>query len=133
MEAVGQNVDQKAADELVDGEPHDLISVGSVGAVVLPFEGYAGLVEGEQPAVGDCDAVGVARQIHGELSGPTKRALSEPLFGCGGGWVGGRPLTRYLSLARVPAKVAKPPTAEIQTEGLPVAAAADDFHTQPGL
>jgi hypothetical protein len=57
-----QDVDQEAADELVDGEPDDLVSVGSVGAVILPFEGYAGLVEGEQPAVGDGDAVGVARQ-----------------------------------------------------------------------
>ena len=42
---------------------HDLVSVGSVGAVILPFEGDAVVVEGDEPAVGDGDAVGVAREV----------------------------------------------------------------------
>ena len=40
MEAAGQDVDQEAADELVDGECHDLGAVAPVGAVVFPPEGW---------------------------------------------------------------------------------------------
>jgi hypothetical protein len=52
-----QQVKQEAADELVDAERHDLLAVRAVAAIVLVAEGDAGLVEGEQPAVRDGDAV----------------------------------------------------------------------------
>ena len=62
-----QHVQQEAADELVDGEPHDARPLPAVMPVVLVAEGDAGFVEGEQPAVGDGDAVGVAREVGARL------------------------------------------------------------------
>jgi hypothetical protein len=63
VEALGQDVDEEAADELGCGEGHDLVAGAAVGAIVLVAEGDASVVERDQPAVGDGDAVGVARQI----------------------------------------------------------------------
>src|SRR5712691_3553468 len=76
MKAGGQDVDQEAADELVDGKRHYLGPVAPVGAVILPPEGHAGVVEGDKPTVRDGDAVGVARQIGQHRLGPAKRALA---------------------------------------------------------
>src|SRR5215212_6641124 len=64
VEAVGQDVQQEAADELVRREGHGL-DPGAPrravpGAVILPAERHAALVEGEEPAVRDRDPVGVA-------------------------------------------------------------------------
>src|SRR5882762_33293 len=42
VEAVRQDVDEKAADELAGGECHDLLA--TIGAIVLPAEGDAGAV-----------------------------------------------------------------------------------------
>jgi hypothetical protein len=58
VEAVRQDMDQETADELAGSECHDLLAVATIGAIVLPAEGDAGAVEGDQPAVGDGDAVG---------------------------------------------------------------------------
>src|SRR5262249_33425389 len=63
VQAFGQRVDEEAADELVGGERHTLVSIAALDAVVLPLEGDALLVEGDQSAVGDGDAMGVTRQI----------------------------------------------------------------------
>src|SRR6266568_5056889 len=76
MEAAGQDVDQEAADELVDGERHHLGLVAAVGAVVLPPEGHAGVVEGDEPAVRDGDAVGVERKIGQHRLGTAERSLA---------------------------------------------------------
>jgi hypothetical protein len=38
---------KEAADELVAGERHDLGALVAFGAVVLPFEGDAGMIEGD--------------------------------------------------------------------------------------
>jgi hypothetical protein len=35
MEAAGQHMNEEAADELVDGERHDLVALASFGAVIL--------------------------------------------------------------------------------------------------
>src|SRR5215210_499492 len=55
VEAIGQDVKQEAADELVRREGHGLDPRASrravSGAVILPAERHAALVEGEQPAV----------------------------------------------------------------------------------
>ena len=53
-----------------------LLAVRAIAAIILVAEGDAGLVEGEQPAVRDGDAVSVARQI------------GEHRFGAGEGWLG---------------------------------------------
>src|ERR1043166_3928142 len=63
MEAVGQNVDEEAADELVCCERHALVAIAPFDAIVLPLEGDAVVVAADQPAVGDGDAVGVAGEI----------------------------------------------------------------------
>src|SRR3979490_107152 len=55
MEALGEDVDQEAADELIGGERHPLVSRAAVGAVVLVPEGDAVLAASDQPAVGDSD------------------------------------------------------------------------------
>jgi hypothetical protein len=63
VEAFWQHVDQESADELAGSECHDLLAAATLGAIVLPSEGDALLIEGDQAAVGDGDAVGIARQI----------------------------------------------------------------------
>ena len=48
----------------------------STGAVILPPEGDALLVERDEPAVGDGDAVGVAGEIGEHRLGPAKGRLA---------------------------------------------------------
>ena len=43
-------------------ERHDFVSRAAIGAIILVAEGDAVVVGGDQPAVGDGDAVGVARR-----------------------------------------------------------------------
>jgi hypothetical protein len=74
MEAVGQRMKQKAANELAGLELHDLGA--AVVAIVFPSEGDLGVVEGDQAAVGDGDAVRVAAEI-----GENLRRSAERLFG----------------------------------------------------
>ena len=75
MEALRQDVHQEAADELVRGERHRLVAGGAVGAIILVSEGDAVVVAGDQSAVGDGDAVGVARQISEHRLGSAERRL----------------------------------------------------------
>src|ERR1035437_7601455 len=80
-----KHVDEEAADELVGGERHDLLPLTTFGAVVLPLEGDAVAVERDEAAVGDGNAVGVARQISQHRLGSTERSLciDDPLgFAC---------------------------------------------------
>ena len=60
VEAVWQNVDQEAPDELNCGQGHDLLPVDAGAAIILVVEGHAGLVEGDEAAVGDRHPMGVA-------------------------------------------------------------------------
>src|SRR5215204_7367218 len=64
VEAVGQDMEQEAADELVRRERHGLDPRASrravSGAVILPAERHAAVVEGQEPAVRDRDPMGVA-------------------------------------------------------------------------
>jgi hypothetical protein len=60
MEAFGQHVDQEAADELADVERHRGVAAGSLDPVVLDLERDAVLVDRDQAAVRDGDAVRVA-------------------------------------------------------------------------
>ena len=75
MEALWQDVDEEAADELVGCERHALVAVAAFDPVILPPEGDAGVIECDQPAVGDGDAVGVAREIGQHRLRAAERAL----------------------------------------------------------
>ena len=75
MEALRQHVDQEAADELVGRQRHRLVSGGPFDPIILPLEGDALVVGRDQAAIGDGDAVGVARQIAQHLPGPAERLL----------------------------------------------------------
>src|SRR5258708_1500966 len=75
MEAAREHMDQETADELAERERHGLVSIASFDPIVLPLEGDAVAVEGDQAAVGDSDAVGVARQIGEHRLWPAERTL----------------------------------------------------------
>src|SRR5215208_72294 len=85
VEAVGQDVKQEAADELVGREGHALDPLTAWYAipspVVFPAERHATVVEGEQPAVRDRDPVGVAGQIgeHGPRPREGPLGVDDPL------------------------------------------------------
>src|ERR1700686_913960 len=68
-----QHVEQEAADELITLERHHLGLV--VGAIILPTEAGPTLLAGEEPTVGDRDAMGVAPQIFQDLLRATEGAL----------------------------------------------------------
>jgi hypothetical protein len=60
-EAAWQQVEQEAAQELVDRQSQESLLVGVRG--VSPTEGDVALLKGDESAVGDGDAVGVATEI----------------------------------------------------------------------
>jgi hypothetical protein len=66
---------------LVAGQRHHLLPFTSLGAVVLPPGGDAVVVEGDQAAVGEGDAVGVAAEIgeHGLRPGEGSLGVDDPL------------------------------------------------------
>jgi len=68
-------VHQEAPGELVRSERHRLPAAGSVDAVVLPAERDPVGVGGDQPAVGDGNAMGIAREIAQDLFWPRERLL----------------------------------------------------------
>ena len=69
VEAVGQDVDEEASDELLSVERHGFVSVFLFGAVVFPAEGDVVFVEGDETGVGDGDAVGVSREVGEDCAG----------------------------------------------------------------
>ena len=60
VEALRQDVEQEAADELGRGERHGGVAAWPFDPVVLDLEGDARLVGCDQAPVGDGDAMGVA-------------------------------------------------------------------------
>src|SRR5206468_3331762 len=81
VEAAGQDVDEEATDELVAGQRHDLHALASLGAVVLPPEDDTVVVAGDEAAVGDGDAMGVAAEIgeHRLRPGEGSLGIDDPL------------------------------------------------------
>src|SRR6202162_703866 len=63
MEARGQHVHQEAPDELVRRERHGFPAARTFDAIVLPAERHATVIGGDEPAIGDGDAMGIARQV----------------------------------------------------------------------
>jgi hypothetical protein len=51
VEALREDVQEKAADELVGGERHGLLTVWAIAAIIFVAEGHARLIKGDQPAV----------------------------------------------------------------------------------
>ena len=49
MEALRQNVDEEAADELVGTERHRLLAIASICTIILVTEGDAAPVMGDEP------------------------------------------------------------------------------------
>ena len=76
MEALRQHMDQETPDELVGRQRHRLVAGRPFDPIVLVLEGDAVLVGGHEPAIGDRNAVGVARQIAQHLPGPGERLLA---------------------------------------------------------
>ncbi len=81
VESGWEHVDKEASDELRYRQGHGLVSLASLGAVVLPLEGDLLVVEGDETAVGDGDAVGVAGEIgeHGLGSGEGTLGVDHPV------------------------------------------------------
>ena len=75
VESVWQHMDQETADELVGCERHHLVSIAAFDPVVLPLESNGLVVECDQAAVGDGDAVGVAREIGQHCLGSAEGTL----------------------------------------------------------
>ena len=82
VKALRQDVEHKAADELVGRQRHDLAPCQAVRPVVLVAEGDAALIMGDEPRVRDGHPVGVARQIGEHRLRPRERLLDvdEPLL-----------------------------------------------------
>ena len=74
LEAVGQNVEQKAADELGRCKRHELDE--RTVAVVLPTEGNVIIGDLDEAMIGDGDAVCIAAQIAQNLFGPGQGLLA---------------------------------------------------------
>ena len=79
VEAVGDGVLKEAADEFVGREPHDLGF--AVLAIVLPGEADLAVVEPDQAAVGDGDAVRISPDIveHLSRSGERRLGVDDPV------------------------------------------------------
>ncbi len=66
-------MEQEAADELDCVEGQDAAAVALSG--ISPAKAHLSVIEGEQPSVGDGDAVGVAGQVLQDMFGSAERRL----------------------------------------------------------
>ncbi len=76
MEPLRQNMQQEAPDELVRRERHHAKPRPAIAAVVLVAKRHTALVEADQPAVRDGDAVCIAGEIGKHRLGPGKGGLA---------------------------------------------------------
>jgi hypothetical protein len=84
VEAARQHVNEEAANELGDGKRHRLLAIAPLDPVILPFERDRAVSKRNQPAIGDGDAMGVARQIGQNGRGTTEWSLGidDPIRPC---------------------------------------------------
>jgi hypothetical protein len=89
VEPVGQGVKEEAANEFAGLELHDL--GGAALTVILPSKGDMVVVEGDEAAVGNGDAVSVAPEIGENLGWSSERLLGidDPVDMPHGGEMGG--------------------------------------------
>src|SRR5262249_48369628 len=83
-DAVGppwEDMQKEGANELMGVECHCLPAIGAMEAIVFPSEGDATVVGGDQPPVGNGDAMGVARQVaeHGFRPSEWLLGVNDPL------------------------------------------------------
>jgi hypothetical protein len=80
VEAAGQHVQEKAADELGGVERHGPEPVAAFDAVVLPLESDASFVERDETGIRDRDTVGVSGEIgeDGVRSGERPLGVDDP-------------------------------------------------------
>ncbi len=69
VEATRKDVDQETVDELVSGQPHDLLPVTALDTVVFLLEGNIPGVGADQAAVRDRHPMGVAAEVGQHLVG----------------------------------------------------------------
>ena len=76
-----QDMEEKAPDELVGGEGHDLLLV--VTAIVPPSKTHFAILDIEETMVGDRHSVGIATEVIEYLAWPGKRPLgvNHPFLG----------------------------------------------------
>lgn len=72
-EAFWQYMEQEATHELIGVERHHLGLV--VGTIILPAEANVAVLAGDEPAVGDCDAMGITAEIFQDLLRPAEGPL----------------------------------------------------------
>src|SRR5215467_10269999 len=82
MKPLWQNVEQEAPDKFVGADRHCPVPRLSVAAVILVAEGHAALVESNEPAVRDGDAMGVAGEIgkHRLRPGEGRLGVDKPVL-----------------------------------------------------
>ena len=63
-------------------ERHGLPAARTFDAIILPAERHVTVIGGDEPAIGDGDAVGVARQVaqHGPRSAERTLGIDHPVF-----------------------------------------------------
>ncbi len=75
VQAPRQHIAKEATNELMRVQTHDLLSAGSIAAVVLPTEGDVIVIDLDDAAVGDGDAMGRAAETGEYLSGTAEGRL----------------------------------------------------------
>ena len=63
VKPVWEDVDQEPADELGGGQPHHLLAVPALDAIILPAEGHSIGIGADQAGVGDRPPMGIAAQV----------------------------------------------------------------------
>ena len=63
VEASRQDMDEESSDELSGFEGHGFVAILCLMAIILPLEGDAALIVGDQPAIGDGDPMGLSGQV----------------------------------------------------------------------
>ena len=76
VEAWGQDVQQEAADELIDGDAHGLMARPAFASIVFEAERDPAFIQGDEPAVSDGDPVCVSGEIGQHRFGSGKGALA---------------------------------------------------------
>ena len=92
VKTLRQYVQHEAPDEFICGQRHRAMALDTVAAIILVVERDATFVERDQPAVGDGDAVRVARQISEHRLRPAKRRANLSLV------VRGQRLANHINL-----------------------------------
>jgi len=75
VESVRQNVKKEATYELPDRQPHDFAVMSAVASIIFPPEADMRIVDLDEAAVANGDAVSVAGEIGKDLLWAGKRAL----------------------------------------------------------